>query len=99
MSLVYPPFAGLLMTPGSLLSLPGLRIVWFAGVVVALQALGFVALPAGEAWRYWTDYAWNVRRMFDAPGVIFNQSLRGAVDRLTGHDTVMPWALVAGVIA
>ena len=39
MSLVYPPFAGLLMTPGSLLSLPGLRIVWFAGVVVALQAL------------------------------------------------------------
>ena len=204
-SLVYPPFAGLLMAPVSLIPLAGLRIVWFAGVIVAAQAIiwltarwagvrfsrwwlllcpvlgvvallvdpvwqelwsgqvnvfivllviadlsrrdgargkgigvglaagikltpglfiaylaltrryreavtalvtfvatvavGFVAMPAGQAWRYWTDYAWNVDRMFSTPGVIFNQSLRGAVARLLHHDSVAPWAAVVVVVA
>jgi alpha-1,2-mannosyltransferase len=43
MSLVYPPFAGLLLAPLSLLSVEALRIVWFTGVFVALQWLVWLA--------------------------------------------------------
>lgn len=39
MSLVYPPFAGLLLAPLSLLTMEALRIVWFTGIFVALQGL------------------------------------------------------------
>lgn len=43
LSLTYPPFAGLLMAPLSLLSLSALRIVWFTGILVALQAIVWLA--------------------------------------------------------
>jgi alpha-1,2-mannosyltransferase len=53
-SLVYPPFAGLLFVPLSLLSLATLRIVWFTGIFAALElivwwATGWVGLRAGWA--------------------------------------------------
>ncbi len=43
MSLVYPPFAGLLLAPLSLLTVEALRIVWFTGIFVALQGLVWLA--------------------------------------------------------
>src|SRR5882757_9749408 len=43
LSLVYPPFTGLVLAPLSLLSLSALRIVWFTGVLVALQAIVWLA--------------------------------------------------------
>ncbi|MCT2585849.1 glycosyltransferase family 87 protein [Actinophytocola gossypii] len=45
LSLVYPPFAGLLLAPLSLLSLEAVRIVWFTGIFLALQ--GAVWLTTG----------------------------------------------------
>jgi alpha-1,2-mannosyltransferase len=203
LSLVYPPFTGLVLAPLSLLSLSALRIVWFTGVLVALQAIvwlatgwvglrntrirlllcplaalavflidplwqelwsgqvnvflallvltdlcrrdgargrgiaiglaagikltpalfivylaltrrfrealtalitfattvgaGFLVMP-GQAWRYWTHYAWDVQRIYAQPGIVFNQSLRGAVARLLHHDAVLPWALTIAVV-
>jgi alpha-1,2-mannosyltransferase len=43
LSLVYPPFAGLLLAPLSLLSLEAMRIVWFAGIFLALQGVVWLA--------------------------------------------------------
>lgn len=43
MSLVYPPFAGLLLAPLSLLTVEAMRIVWFTGIFVALQGLVWLA--------------------------------------------------------
>jgi alpha-1,2-mannosyltransferase len=43
LSLVYPPFAGLLFAPLSLLTMEALRIVWFTGIFVALQGLVWLA--------------------------------------------------------
>lgn len=53
LSLVYPPFAGLVLAPLSLLSLEALRIVWFTGIFLAVQwivwlATGWVGLR--RAW-------------------------------------------------
>ena len=45
MSLVYPPFGGLLLAPFSLLTMEALRIVWFSGIFLALQ--GIVWLVSG----------------------------------------------------
>jgi alpha-1,2-mannosyltransferase len=39
LSLVYPPFAGLLLAPLALLPLEAVRIVWFAGIFLALQGI------------------------------------------------------------
>jgi alpha-1,2-mannosyltransferase len=52
LTLVYPPFAALLLAPLSLLSLVTLRLVWFTGIALALQAvvwksLGRVGMRAG----------------------------------------------------
>jgi alpha-1,2-mannosyltransferase len=52
LSLVYPPIAGLLLAPLSLLPLDALRLVWLTGIFAALQALlwrstGWVGMRSG----------------------------------------------------
>jgi alpha-1,2-mannosyltransferase len=205
LSLVYPPFAGLLFAPLSLLSLEALRIVWFTGIFLALQgvvwlatgwaglrrtwirlllcpliaaasifffhpveqelwtgqvnmfltillvadlcrrdgargkgigvglaagikltpglfivylvltrrfrealtalitfaatvAAGFLVMPQ-QAWRYWTDYAWDADRVHPVPAIMFNQNLRAAIARLLpDSNLVLPWALTAAAV-
>jgi len=43
LSLVYPPFAGLLLAPLSVLSMEAMRIVWFSGIFLALQGIVWLA--------------------------------------------------------
>jgi hypothetical protein len=54
MSLVYPPFAGMLMVPASLVPLAGLRILWFSCVILALDGvIWLTARWAGLRITWW----------------------------------------------
>lgn len=57
LSLVYPPFAGLLLAPLSLLSLEVMRIVWFAGIFLALQGVVWLATGWVGVRRAWVRLA------------------------------------------
>jgi alpha-1,2-mannosyltransferase len=95
--------AGIKLTPGLFIVYLALTrrtreavtaLVTFAATV----ALGFATMPRA-AWHYWTGYLWDVDRVFQGAAIVFNQSLRGMLARLThSEDVLLPWALVAAVV-
>jgi alpha-1,2-mannosyltransferase len=53
LSLVYPPFAGLVLAPLSILPIEVVRIVWFSGIFLALQGIVWLATGWVGLRRVW----------------------------------------------
>ena len=71
-------------------------LVWAVAVFVATAVLMVFIIPH-ETWRFFTHLIFDPGRTGPVWSVI-NQSLRGALARLAGHDVSTSWVL-AGVLA
>jgi alpha-1,2-mannosyltransferase len=64
LSLVYPPFAGLLFAPLGWLSIEAVRIIWFTGIFLALQGIVWLATGWVGVRRPWVRLAIGVLAAF-----------------------------------
>ena len=68
-------------------------LIWAAAVFTATAALMLAIIPR-ETWRYFTQLIFDPGRTGPVWSVI-NQSLRGALARLAGHDASTSWVLAS----
>ncbi|ULP39665.1 mannosyltransferase [Mycolicibacterium rufum] len=93
--------AGIKLTPAvSGLYFAGARrwaTVVFSAVVFAATVLVSIAVVGGQARYYFTDLLGDARRVGPV-GTSFNQSWRGGISRILGHDAGYGPVVVAGIV-